>query len=33
MVSGVVAHADEHLGQEEVMSPQDLYAALRHVRE
>ena len=33
MVSGVVAHADEHLGHEEVMSPHELYAALRYVRE
>jgi len=34
MVTGVVAHADEHLGQE-VMSitPQQLYAALQNVRE
>jgi len=32
MVTGTVAHADEHLGQE-VMSPQQLYVSLRHVRE
>jgi len=32
MVNGVVAYADEHLGQE-VMSLDQLYAALRHVRD
>jgi len=32
MVSGVVAYVDEHLGQK-VMSPEQFYAALRHVKE
>jgi len=32
MVSGIVAYADEHLGQE-VMSPVQWSAAMRHVRE
>jgi len=32
MVSGVVAYADEHLGQE-VMSHEQCFAALLHVRE
>jgi len=34
MVSGVVAYADEHLGQEVMsMAPQQLYATLQNVRE
>jgi len=34
MVSGVVAHADEFLGQEVMsMTPQRLYAALHDVRQ
>jgi len=34
MVSGVVAYADEYLGQEVMsMTPQQLYAALQNVRE
>jgi len=34
MVSGDVAYADEHLGQEVMsMTPQQLYAALQNVRE
>jgi len=32
MVSGVVAYADEQLGQE-VMSPEQWFKAMRHVRE
>ena len=32
IVSGIVSYADEHLGQK-IMSPKQLYAALRHVRE
>jgi len=32
-ISCIVAHAVEHLGQEDAMSPHQLYAALRHVRE
>ena len=34
MVSGVVAYADEYLGQEVMsMTPQQLYAALHDVRQ
>jgi len=34
MVTGVVAHANEYLGQEVMsMTPQQLYAALQNVRE
>ena len=33
MVSAVVAYADEQIGQEEVMSPQQWFQALSHVRE
>nr|ABD33335.2 hypothetical protein MtrDRAFT_AC151523g31v2 [Medicago truncatula] len=32
MVSGIVSYANEHLGQE-VISPEQLYVALLHVRE
>jgi len=32
MVNGAVSHADEYLGQER-MNNEQLYAALRHVRE
>jgi len=33
MVSAVVAYADEQMGQEEVMSPQQWFQAMSHVRE
>jgi len=33
MVSVVVAYADEQMGQEEVMSPQQWFQAMSHVRE
>jgi len=33
MVSSVVAYADAHMGQEEVMSPQQWFQAMSHVRE
>jgi len=33
MVSADVAYADEQMGQEEVMSPQQWFQAMGHVRE
>jgi len=33
MVSVVVAYADEHMGQEEFMCPQQWFQAMSHVRE
>jgi len=33
MDSVVVDYADEHMGQEEVMSPQQWFLAMSHVRE
>ena len=33
MVSGVVAYADAQMGQAEVMSPEQLFQAMSHVRE
>jgi len=33
MVSAVVAYADAQMGQEEVMSPQQWFQAMSHVRE